>query len=281
MKVAAFSDVQANLPALEETIAQIRAWEPDLVVMAGDLVNRGPDSLGCLELFAAQQAADGWLAVNGNHEEWLLRCGREAPRSEGERQIRRFTDWAWQQVAPRAALLEGWPDHLTFHPPGADAWVHVTHGTMASNRDGISPSVSDESLAGKLPADIALFVTGHTHKPHQRRTQGIDIVNCGSAGSSFDGDPRASYARLTWNGGRWHSEIVRFEYDRERAARDFEESGFLDQGPLARLIYLEWQRAEVLMGPWRRRFEPAVAAGDMALGASVDAFVAELGLKLP
>lgn len=281
MKVAAFSDVQANLAALEETVAQIRAWEPDLVVMAGDLINRGPDSRGCLELFAAEQARDGWLAVNGNHEEWVLRCARQAPRSEGERQLRRFTDWAWQQVAPCAHLLAGWPDHLTFHPPGADAWVHVTHGTMAGNRDGISPRVSDESLQGKLPQDIAVFVTGHTHRPHQRRTQGIDIVNCGSAGSSFDGDPRAGYVQLTWHGGRWHNRILRFDYDRERAARDFEESGFLDQGALARLVYLEWQRAELLMGGWRERYERAVAAGAMDLEHSVREYLEGRGLALP
>jgi predicted phosphodiesterase len=281
MKVAAFSDVQANLPALEETIAQIRAWDPDLVVMAGDLINRGPDSRGCLELFAAQQRQHGWLAVNGNHEEWVLRCGRQAPRSDGERAVRAFTDWAWGQIAPCAELLEGWADHLTFHPPGADAWVHVTHGTMVSNRDGISPNVTDESLVGKLPAEIALFVTGHTHRPHQRRTQGIDIVNVGSAGSSFDGDPRASYARLMWHGGRWHTEIVRFDYDLERAARDFEESGFLDQSALARLVYLEWQRAEMLIGGWRERYEPAVMAGHISMEQSVTDYLADRGLKLP
>jgi len=281
MKVAAFSDVQANLPALEETIEQIRAWDPDLVVMAGDLINRGPDSRGCLELFAAQQRQHGWLAVNGNHEEWVLRCGRQAPRSDGERAVRAFTDWAWAQIEPCAKLLEGWADHLTFHPPGADAWVHVTHGTMVSNRDGISPNVTDESLVGKLPAEIALFVTGHTHRPHQRRTQGIDIVNVGSAGSSFDGDPRASYARLMWHGGRWHTEIVRFDYDLERAARDFEESGFLDQSALARLVYLEWQRAEMLIGGWRERYEPAVMAGHISMEQSVTDYLADRGLKLP
>jgi predicted phosphodiesterase len=281
MKVAAFSDVQANLPALEETVRRIHAWQPDLVVMAGDLVNRGPDSRGCLMLFAEQQIRHGWLPVAGNHEEWVLRCATQAPRSDGDREIRRFTDWAWQQVADIGHLLRGWPDHLTFAPPGTDAWVHVTHGTLAGNRDGISPGVSDDSLIGKLPADVALFVTGHTHRVHQRRTQGIDIVNVGSAGSPFDGDIRASYAQLTWADGRWHTEIVRFDYDRERAARDFEQSGFLDQGALARMVYLEWQRAEVLVGGWRRHWEPRVFAGEVTLEESVTRYVEGLGLRLP
>lgn len=278
MKLVVFSDVQANLPALEETIEQIEAWRPDLVVMAGDLVNRGPDSLGCLRLFAEQRARHGWLPVNGNHEEWVLRCGVEAPRSEGEQAIRRFTDWAWHQVAPHAELLRGWPDHLCLHPPGADAWVHVTHGTMASNRDGITPGVSDASLAGKLPEDAALFITGHTHRPHQRRIGSLDIVNVGSAGSPFDGDPRASLGRFTWQHGRWHSEIVRFDYDRARAARDFEDFGFLDQGPLARLVFMEWERAALLMSGWRQRYERAVLDGTLPLEQSVTRYLGEIGL---
>ena len=39
MKIAVFSDVQGNLPAMEATVEHIRAWRPDLVILNGDLVN--------------------------------------------------------------------------------------------------------------------------------------------------------------------------------------------------------------------------------------------------
>ncbi|MCG6942309.1 MAG: metallophosphatase family protein [Thiohalocapsa sp.] len=274
MKVAVFSDVQAVVPALEAVIEHIDAWRPELVIMAGDLVNRGPDSGGCLTLFDAMRRSHGWLPVNGNHEAWVLRCGDTAPKSDGDRDLRRFTDWAWRQVAAQADRLRGWPDHLCLHPPGADAWLHVTHGTMAGNRDGITPGTPDESLQGKLPEGVALFVSGHTHRTHQRHTQGMDVVNVGSVGSPFDGDVRGSYGRFTWRGGRWHTELVRFPYDRERAARDFENSGFLDEGgALARLVYLEWQRAELLMSGWRCRYEQAVLRGEVSLEASVTRYL--------
>ena len=277
MKVAVFSDVQANLPAMETAIEHIEAWRPDLVIMAGDLINRGPDSLGCLELFDQKRRKSGWLPVNGNHEVWVQHCGAHEPVSPGEREIRRFADFAWRQVAERADALRDWPDHLCLHPPGSDAWLHVTHGTMASNRDGITPGTSDESLIGKLPEGVALFVTGHTHRPHQRRTQGMDVVNIGSVGSPFDGDPRASYGQFTWHQGRWHIRLERFPYDRERAARDFEDSGFLDQGgPLAHLVYMEWQRAQLLMSEWRRRYQQPVLDGTITLQASVDDYLASL-----
>ncbi|MBK1706913.1 metallophosphoesterase family protein [Halochromatium glycolicum] len=279
MKVAVFSDIQANLPALEETIEQIERWRPDLVVMAGDLVNRGPDSGGCLRRFDEMRRDRGWLPVNGNHEEWVLASEHRSVETPGERALWGFTQWAWSQCAADAERLRGWADHLTFHPPESDAWVHVTHGTMAGNRDGITPGRSDESLVGALPEDIALFIAGHTHRPHQRRTQCMLVVNVGSAGSPFDGDPRGSFGRFVWQHGRWQAEIRRFDYDRDQARRDFLNSGFLDQSPLARIVYHEWERAELLIAGWRERYQQAVLAGELDAERSVRDYLQGLGLE--
>jgi len=278
MKVAIFSDVQANLPAMEAAVERIMAWGPDMVVMAGDLVNRGPKSLDCLELFDHLRRKHGWLPVQGNHETWVLRCGREAPRSQLESETRRFADWTYAQVAPRIEAMTGWPDHLCFPGTDSDDWVHVTHGTMASNREGITTSAPDAALRGKLPPDIALFVTAHTHRPLERVLDGTPILNVGSVGSPFDGDPRGSYALLQWQGGRWRWKIERFEYDRAQADRDFWDSGFIEEGgPLARVLYEEWRQARLLMPRWRTEYEPAVLAGERELRPAVDEFLAGIG----
>jgi len=63
MKVAVFSDVQGNLPALEVAVEHILDWGPDMVVMAGDLVNRGPSSRACLGLFDPLRRERGWLPL--------------------------------------------------------------------------------------------------------------------------------------------------------------------------------------------------------------------------
>ncbi|WP_295390206.1 metallophosphoesterase [uncultured Thiodictyon sp.] len=278
MKVVIFSDVQANLPAMQEVVERIHHWAPDLVAMAGDLVNRGPKSLDCLELFDGLRRTHGWLPVQGNHEAWILRCAREAPANPLEADLRRFADWTYAQVKPRLEAMLGWPDHLCFQGGAEHSWVHVTHGTMESNRDGIGVSVSDESLRGKLPPDIALFVTAHTHRPLERVFEGTPILNVGSVGSPFDLDVRGSYAQLEWRGSRWHAEIVRFNYDRVQADRDFLDSGFIEEGgPLARILYEEWRQARPLMSQWRRDFEAAVLTGERPAGAAVDAFLAHVG----
>lgn len=277
MRVAVFSDVQGNLPAMEVAVEHILDWAPDLVVMAGDLINRGPSSRACLDMFDLLRRRRGWLPIQGNHEAWVIRCGRERPLDAIDADMRRFADLAFRQIAEVEEALLGWPDHLSFHADSADSWVHVTHGSMAGNRDGISASVPDEDLTGRLPDDVALFVSAHTHKPLERRLGDMQILNVGSVGSPFDGDVRASYGRLELRGGRWHTQIVRLPYDRARTERDFRDSGFLDQGgPLARILFEEWRRARLFMGSWNSRYRAAVRNGEIGLERAVAEFLRSL-----
>lgn len=278
MKVAVFSDVQGNLPAMEVAVDSILAWDPDMVVMAGDLINRGPSSRACLDLFDALRRERGWLPVKGNHETWVLRCGRERPIDTFDADMRRFADHAFREIAEVEDALLGWPDHLSFHAGSAHSWVHVTHGSMVGNRDGISASVPDEDLPERLPRDIALFVCGHTHAPLERRLGDMQILNVGSVGSPFDGDVRACYGQLELYDGRWRTRVLRLPYDRARTERDFLDSGFLDQGgPLARIIFEEWRHARLLMPTWHRRYRQAVRSGEISLEQAVTEFLRSLG----
>lgn len=273
MKIAVFSDVQGNLPALETVMEDILIWDPELVILNGDLVNRGPLSLDCLLRFEEMRQARGWVALKGNHEDYVLHC-RWPAENALEAELRRFADWTCHQLGQHGALIANWADHLTLAAEGSNQWIHVTHGTLGGNRRGISQSVTDEQLADQLPEDIELFVTAHTHKVHQRIYGTTRILNIGSVGSPFDGDPRASYGRLTFRANRWHSEIIRLAYDRARCERDFHQSGFLvEGGPLARVIFQEWKRAELLMPRWKQGYLDAVTGGTISLERSIQAFL--------
>jgi len=278
MRVAVFSDVQANLQAMQVVVEDILTWDPELVVMNGDLVNRGPTNLPCLELFEELRRHRGWLPLRGNHEDWVLRCVEQSPRSAVEAEMRRFTDWSARELGEKLGLMRDWPDHLSFAGPGSEHWVHVTHGSMKGNRLGVSQNVADEELAERLPQDVSLFVGAHTHKALQKHFAGVDIINVGSVGSPFDGDARASYGRLEYRNSGWHTAIVRLAYDRLGTERAFRDSGFLDQGgPLARIIFHEWKRAEMLIRFWSREYQDAVLAGEIGLQESVDVFLAGIG----
>jgi len=42
MKLAVLADIHGNYRALETVIDHIQTWHPDQVLVAGDIVNRGP-----------------------------------------------------------------------------------------------------------------------------------------------------------------------------------------------------------------------------------------------
>ena len=50
MKIAVIADIHSNYIALQSALEHIVAWAPDKVIVAGDIVNRGPDPLSCLQL---------------------------------------------------------------------------------------------------------------------------------------------------------------------------------------------------------------------------------------
>jgi diadenosine tetraphosphatase ApaH/serine/threonine PP2A family protein phosphatase len=68
------------------------------------------------------------------------------------------------------------------------------------------------------------LVFGHTHLAFRRRARAgageVELVNPGSVGMPFDGDPRAAYALVSEDGG---FEQRRVGYDRRRAAEEVRE----------------------------------------------------------
>ncbi len=276
MKIAVFSDIQANVPAMETVINDILAWRPDRVLMNGDLVNRGPRSLECLRLFEQMQREYGWEPLRGNHEDYVVYCQNNPPKSAQDATMRRFTDWTAEQMGEAASRMMAWPDHAIIPGPDMTDWLYITHGTLAGNRVGVMRHHSDDDLIDRIPAWASLFVTAHTHRPLKRRLNGTTILNVGSAGSPFDGDPRGSWARLENHGDGWKTDIIRFDYDRQRADADYHDSGFLERGgPIARMIYEEWKQARSLLPHWRRRYLKDIAAGKISVQDSVEEFLTQ------
>ncbi len=71
---------------------------------------------------------------------------------------------------------------------------------------------------------------------------------------------------------------MRFDYDRDRADREFESWGVIDPGgPPARRVYNEWKRAQMLIGGWRRRWQAPVLRGEVSLEESVTEYLRACG----
>lgn len=287
MKIAVLSDIHGNLPALTAVADHIARWQPNQVVVNGDIVNRGPLPRPCWQFVQERQTREGWLATRGNHEDYVAAHAHALPNpADPLFQINYLSYWTFQQLNGEVETLANLPDSLTLAgangPRPSGSQVRICHASMRGNRDGVWPFTSDEAVREQMggregAAGTAVFVTGHTHQSFIRRVGDTLVVNAGSAGQHGYGETRATYAQLTWRQGVWRAEIVYVPYDMAQTERDFHESGYLaEAGAVARLIFHEWRLAAPILYDWIRQYQSGVLAGEVALDASVATFLAHI-----
>ena len=68
-KVWVIGDVHGYRRSLERLVSQLDLEENDILICLGDMVDRGPDSVGVVELFIDQE---NWYSLLGNHEEMMV-----------------------------------------------------------------------------------------------------------------------------------------------------------------------------------------------------------------
>jgi predicted phosphodiesterase len=250
------------------------------VIVAGDVINSGPRPRECLDLVLNRVRTQGWQCVLGNHEEYVLtHAAPDAARSGPRFELHRNSFWTYQQVQADLATLAAWPFQFSVWQAGTEA--RVVHASMAGTRAGISVETTEVDLREKIAPQIApppdVLIVGHTHRPLIRTLDQTLIVNVGAVGLPFDGDPRTGYGQLTYQGGQWHAAIKRVTYDRARADRDFENTGYLDQvGPLGYyLVRDELRRARSNLAEWASVYEQPVLAGTLTAEESVRRYFQE------
>jgi len=258
------------MPALQTVISDIEHWSPDIVVVGGDIVNRGPSSGACLEWVLDKRARSGWHILRGNHEDFVLECDNpNQPLSGPAFEMKQFAHFALAQVNGMTEDLRSLPDAFEHQEPDREQ-LRVVHASMRSNRDGIYPETPDSILRKQIAPAPAVFVTGHTHRPLIRPIHDTLVVNIGSVGSSFDGDRRAGYGRFQRVNSAWQAEVVRLDYDYQQIEVDYVRSGFLERGgPMAQLMLCELRKAHGLIHRWASRYEEAVLTNRMTLEESV------------
>ena len=277
MKVAILADIHGNLSALETVLEHLDSWHPDRVVVAGDIVNRGPRPRECLDIVKKRQKEAGWLLVRGNHEDYVLtHTDPNIQRSVPEIEIAQNCLWTYQQLNNQVSDLERMPFQVAFNEPEGQE-VRVVHASMRGNREGIYPETPETTLRQLVEPPPAVLCVGHTHRPLIRTIDNTLVVNVGAVGLPFDGDIRTTYAQLTWHKSYWHVRIIRLSYDRVRAERDYYTTGFIPEaGDLANIMLVEFHQARAHIHRWMWNYQDAVLAGNLSMSDSVQAYLSSL-----
>jgi predicted phosphodiesterase len=216
-RLAALSDVHGNAVALEAVLADIGRERPDAILVGGDLVLNGPDPVAAVETLRGL-ADDGALVIQGNTDiavadfdyaaafPWMTDGVPDA--------IQDAAEWAHDTLGPeRLDWLRRLPAERRWRAEDGTL-VLVCHASPGSQTAGfdqsLDPAVTTERLA---QTDARVIACGHTHLPEVRDLGWKLIVNDGSAGYVFDGDPTASWALIELAEDGVRAEIRRTAFD--------------------------------------------------------------------
>lgn len=275
MKIAVLSDIHGHLPALEAVIEHVEKWQPDVVMVNGDVVNRGPKSGECWQVVKQKQKEAGWLVTRGNHEDYITQYLGEAD------DVHQLSFWTFQKLGVEIAQeLAQLPLTVSVsHPAGGE--VRAVHASMLGTRYGIWHHSPEDEVQKQIHPAPAVVCTGHVHFPFLRPLPNTLIVNSGSVGTVCDhGDLRATYAQIEWRTGRWSASIQRVPYDIAQTERDYRESGILEEaGGIAQLIYEEWRTGWPVISYWSKNPKWAEREKEAGTNQSATEFLAQFDLE--
>jgi putative phosphoesterase len=243
MKIALFSDIHANLPALEAFFNDVGNRQPDAIYCLGDLVgyNIWPNEV------INEIRKRNIPTIAGNYDFGIGRtsddCGcaykTDIEKSNGSESIS-FTNQIVKDEERN--YLRTLPAHIKveFQLNNDKLNLLLVHGSPRRINEYLFEDRDGKSLLRIIEqsdADIMCF--GHTHKPYHRVLNSTDgnknhfrhAINIGSIGKPKDGDSRGCYVILTINDFSSTQasesigvEFIRFNYDIEKAAKAVEDS---------------------------------------------------------
>lgn len=211
MRIALFSDVHANLPALEAVLDHIHEQSFDSVYCLGDLVGYAPFPNEVVERIQRERIP----TIMGNYDDGVGferdDCGcayREADEKQrGDRSL------AWTRAHTTSAIkefLRSLQAQIRFDVDGRR--VLLVHGSPRKINEYLfedRPVSSFQRLAASSDADVIAY--GHTHKPYVKVVENVLFLNVGSVGKPKDGDWRACYA--VFDTATLDVQFVRVAYD--------------------------------------------------------------------
>ena len=253
MRFAVLADIHGNLVAMEAVVHDARQHGVDGFWVLGDSVI-GPAQNAVLHLL---RSLPGCI-IRGNSENYLL--DYDARREDDRPQSKQWSpvSWAYYNLDPELlAFIATLPEQRVVSPAGASP-VRLVHGSPRHVSEPVFPNHNPERMQrfeeggflidGRRPVVLddvlsgigeKVLACGHSHIPWLERQNGRLVFCAGSVGSPLDGDTRAQYALLTWDGQRWQVELEAVPYDLERVRESFEEGDFLEAtGAWGRALWL-------------------------------------------
>jgi putative phosphoesterase len=188
-RLAALGDIHSNAAALDACLEDVRELGLATGVCTGDVVMRGTHPEHCVKAIRKL----GWACVMGNTDRKVA-FADEPPDKKKKLDNVGNRWWTRAQLGKQSLqFLKSLP--LVQIVTLGGRRVAVLHGmpddpTLAMDLDTSEKDLLE--LARELEVDCV--ISGHTHRPFERRVDGYLFVNPGSVGETRNGDQRPAWA---------------------------------------------------------------------------------------
>jgi predicted phosphodiesterase len=239
--MAVFTDVHANLPALDAALTEIDRLGADVVYHTGDAIGIGPFPGECLDRLLSRSSTH---LLMGNHDAWFAFGLPDESTSSIAADEREHQRWVHAQLDPGLkAAVAAWPYASSLRLEGLRLdFLHYPLNDAGGFRTPQDLTTDSVSALFQLPTSTLVFF-GHDHRPWNVTGGTTHFVNPGSLGCSRDSIARFLILEVE-KGGNWAisfrgapydpDPVFRALEDRRVPARDFIRRTFLptDDGPM-------------------------------------------------
>lgn len=218
LRVAIISDIHGFSIAFDRVLADIAKYEIDQLIIAGDVVEGGPDPVGVLARIHQLQP----VVIQGNTDYDIAKRHRDS----------KLAAWTERQIGKSGReWLLNLPFEHRITPPGADSpWqdLLVVHANPLNFNDAIPPNVTErelKDLLGKTRAGVLAF--GHIHIAYIRRMERMMLFDVSAVGNPKDEDLRSKWGLAEWDAEdrEWNLKLNYVEYPLEETAAQMRASG--------------------------------------------------------
>lgn len=232
--IAVIGDVHSNHIGMEACIKHALLQGVEEFLFLGDYISDYPYPQKTMNILYRMQKEYPCTFIRGNREDYMLDHRREL--SEGKQ-----SNWVYNSCSGNLLytyenltekdldFFESMDIQGIYHKEGYPSFRYC-HGSMTSSTELLIPeNPAMECIMRDL--DVDLLISGHTHIQEKRVYDGKKLLHPGAVGVAWYHEGNAQYMMLHGNQAGWEEEFFYLDFDKERAEKEFTESGLLDKAP--------------------------------------------------